>query len=380
MIVKKPRLAVLIDWFDPAYKAGGPVRSISNFVSNLKQSFEIFVLTSNADLNGPLLLNKTNEWVEHPSGGFQVCYLTHEKQSVKNISSILREISPDFVYLNSMFSIRFSLVPLYLKWAGKISAKYILAPRGMLKDSALSFKPMKKKLFIWLFQKSGWHKLVRFQATDPIEHCDILARFGAVQVIELSNFPGLVASEHLTIEKNSKELQLLFVGRIHPIKNLHLLLQSLQSVRGKIKLSIVGVMESQEYWDQCKELISELPKEIEIKYLGDLPPEALKKVYQEHQVFVLPTQGENFGHAIFDAFAYGRPVLISDQTPWKNLESQKAGWDLGLADLNKYSEKIQEMLEWTDEVYQEWSEGAHRLALDFVNNSDLVKSYHKLFQ
>ena len=38
-------------------------------------------------------------------------------------------------------------------------------------------------------------------------------------------------------------------------------------------------------------------------------------------VFLLPTGGENFGHAIFEALSCGVPVLISDQTPWRGLEA-----------------------------------------------------------
>ena len=35
--------------------------------------------------------------------------------------------------------------------------------------------------------------------------------------------------------------------------------------------------------------------------------------------FLLPTGGENFGHAIFEALSCGVPALISDRTPWRDL-------------------------------------------------------------
>jgi glycosyltransferase involved in cell wall biosynthesis len=346
----------------------------------LKYAYDIFVLTSNTDLDGPLAIEKTNEWIAHPAGGFKVCYLTKENQGYRHIYANIKKLAPDFVYLNSMFSVRFALLPLFIKMVYNLDATFILAPRGMLKSSALAFKSLKKQVFLFFFRLFRWHKMVRFQATDPIEYRDIVSIFGSVNILELTNFPGFVAKDLNHLQKKEGELSLLFVGRIHPIKNLHLLLKSLQTVKGKIILNIVGVMENQEYWDQCKLLIHQLAASIEVKYLGDLEPEPLNKIYQSNQVFVLPTQGENFGHAIFDAFANGKPVLISDQTPWKGLESKKAGWDLGLSDFNHYSEKIQVMLEWPNEIYQEWSNNAHQLALDFVNNSDLVNSYNKLFQ
>lgn len=377
---EKKKILILIDWFDPAYKAGGPVRSILNFVHQLKGLYDIHVLTSDADLDGPLEQIKKNDWHEHASGGFKVCYLDKVHQKLGNIHSHINEINPDAVYLNSMFSLRFTLAPLFYKWLGKIKSSVIIAPRGMLKSSALSYKPFKKKLFLTLFKLLGWHKLIRFQATDPIEYRDILLKFGKVDVLEVSNFPGIVTSNHVSLLKEKNALRLLYVGRIHAIKSLDFLLQSLIAVKGNIQLSIFGVLEDEAYWQQCKVLINRLPSNIVVEYLGDVAPHHLQKIYQEHHVFALPTKGENFGHAIFDAFAHGLPVLISDQTPWCNLETIKAGWDLPLNDVQAFTDKMNEVVAWSDETYQEWKKGAHQLALKFVQDSNLIHSYQKLFQ
>lgn len=58
---------LVIDWFDPAYKAGGPIRSAVNFVRQLKDEFEIFVLTSDRDLNDIKPMNSivVDKWVEY---------------------------------------------------------------------------------------------------------------------------------------------------------------------------------------------------------------------------------------------------------------------------------------------------------------------------
>jgi glycosyltransferase involved in cell wall biosynthesis len=59
-----------------------------------------------------------------------------------------------------------------------------------------------------------------------------------------------------------------------------------------------------------------------------------------YDLFLLPTRGENFGHAIFDALEVGLPVLISDQTPWRDLERIGAGWSLPLADPDRFAATI----------------------------------------
>jgi glycosyltransferase involved in cell wall biosynthesis len=347
MSADKQKLLVLIDWFDPAYKAGGPVRSIYNLVQHLQDVYHIYVLTSNRDLNGSLDVSKTDQWINHPAGAFQVCYITRTSYSA--FAKQIKSIQPDFVYLNSMFSLSFSLMPIYWKWRHPSSkVQLVLAPRGMLKSSAIAFKPFKKKMFLFLFKFLGFPKLIRFQATDSIEYRDIKAEFGNVDRLEVSNFAGKVPDTLPLLFKDSGIINLLFVGRIHPIKNLDVVLDALQKVNGEVQLTIVGVLEDKYYWSQCCSLISKLPASINVNFLGDLPPTALEEQYNQHHAFVLPTKGENFGHAIFDAFAFGLPAIISNQTPWRNLEEKKAGWDIDLKTPDLFTQKIQELINSTD--------------------------------
>jgi glycosyltransferase involved in cell wall biosynthesis len=80
-----------------------------------------------------------------------------------------------------------------------------------------------------------------------------------------------------------------------------------------------------------------------VTYMGAVPPWQVPQLIQRYQFFVLPTQGENFGHAIFDALASSVPVIISTHTPWKNIESSKAGWyvDIGSKDsLNQIFDRL----------------------------------------
>ena len=58
-------------------------------------------------------------------------------------------------------------------------------------------------------------------------------------------------------------------------------------------------------------------------------------------MFFLPTRGENYGHVIFEALAAGVPVLISDQTPWRDLEQEAVGYMRPLNDENAFVEVIE---------------------------------------
>ena len=51
----KPKVLVFIDWFYPAYKAGGPIRSVSGMVKQLSNDFEFYLVTSNQDLGEEII-------------------------------------------------------------------------------------------------------------------------------------------------------------------------------------------------------------------------------------------------------------------------------------------------------------------------------------
>ena len=82
-----------------------------------------------------------------------------------NTPRLIRQGESNVFYLNSMFSVPFTIYPLLLHWLGWIGGRMVLAPRGMLKPSALQFKPAKKKLFLLLFRLLGWHKGLVFHAS-----------------------------------------------------------------------------------------------------------------------------------------------------------------------------------------------------------------------
>lgn len=375
------RLLLLSDWFDPAYKAGGPIRSAVNFVKQMKDDYEIFILTSDRDLNDmkPLSTITTDVWINYIPG-VQVFYASIQNLGLNNIKAHVNTLKPDFIYLNSMFSKKFTIYPLWLKRSNRISSGIILAPRGMLKSSALDFKKRKKKIFLSLLKWMRIPQLVTFHATDEREKSDIINQFGKDTRVEtISNFPASQDELSLPREKKIGALDILFVGRIHPIKGLDILLNAVKQSTQKIRLTIIGNPEDIGYLHLCKKLVNELPANVQATFKNEVPHHAIDQLLRDHHIFCLPTKGENFGHAIFESLAAGRPVLISDQTPWKNLNKYKAGWDLSLHDPDKFSEVIEQCSSMNAEELNEWCKGAWQFCNRYLQASDIKKQYLKLF-
>ena len=100
-----------------------------------------------------------------------------------------------------------------------------------------------------------------------------------------------------------------------------------------------------------------LPEKIKVSWHCDLTPVEVLQMIQKVHLFVLPSKGESFGHSIFEALSVGCPVLISDQTPWRNLLTCKAGADIPLAD-NLFLEAINTFVNLEDSRWQEFRRGA----------------------
>src|ERR1700752_1004775 len=124
----KKNILVLTDWYLPAYKAGGPVKSLAALAYHLKDDYNFYILTTNKDAFSKTALPvKSDEWVTLTNGE-KVYYMSDEKIALSKLADIIKDLNYDFVYLNSFFSKYFSIYPLLLKKQGKIKKPVVLAP------------------------------------------------------------------------------------------------------------------------------------------------------------------------------------------------------------------------------------------------------------
>lgn len=382
--MKKKKLLILTDWFAPAYKAGGPVQSCVNLATFLQDDYKIYVLTTDRDFGAlsPFPDITSNTWLQW--GKYvRVKYLSPELCTYQNVKATLREVNPEFVYLNSMFSQVFTIYPLLLKWQNVTNAKLILAPRGMLQSGAIAFKKFKKKLFLLLLKTLKIQDEIHFHATDAQEKQDILHHLSPSpdNITVIGNIPSFKEEPCSPAIKNSKCLELIFISRIALKKNLLFLLELLDKVHSNINLNlvIIGPIEDQKYWIKCKEQLEVLSKKVKVVFKDALPHDQIFGHLCDAHFFILPTRGENFGHAIFEALAAGRPVIISDQTPWRYLQEQQVGWDIALTEPEKFVAAIERAAKMDQREYDEWSRSAYLYAKNYVEQSNLKEKYLALF-
>lgn len=378
-LIKK--LLIFSEWYEPGYKAGGPIRSIVNMVASLKDSIDIFIVTTNQDFDDPepYPLIIANIWITL-NERINVYYFSKGKLTYQTLKTIIGEIKPDTVYINSMWSLKFTIFPLMImKNGGK--SKIVLSPRGMLNDSAIQFKKSKKILAIFAYQKIGMIDKVIFHATDANEKKTISKYFKNNTTIEISNFPSKVQRCSVSLVKNTSTLTLVFISRICKTKNLKFILEILSKANTQCNysLNIYGPIEDEEYFNQCFIIAKSLSDNIKVNYCGVLPNELVVSEVQKHHFFILPTLGENFGHAIYESFAVGRPVIISDQTPWRDLQKNKVGFDISLSDPSTFVSAIEHAANMDQKEYDEWCVASLTYAKEFSKKSNLKEKYLELF-
>ena len=379
--MEKKKILVLVDWFAPGYKAGGPIQSCVNFAFAMKKEFDVHVLTTDTDHGEtkPYEGIPTGRWTRDLDPDIKVLYLPKTGLTRNHLKEQIDAVDADYIYLNHLFSPLFVVYPLWLKYSGKLKGEVVVCPRGALYDSALAVKTYKKTPFLKIFRWMGLHKRVLFHATNEREKQAILQYFPGSRVRIADNLPNMNQGPFQTCPKEPGTVRCIFIARIVPIKNLLFLLKALEGVRARVELTVIGPAEDRTYWAECSKAIEALPAHIKVDYRGPKRNDELMSILREHHLFVLPTTGENFGHSIFEALLAGRPVLISDQTPWLGLAEKRAGWDLPLADTGGFTRVIEDVAAWDAARFEEWARAAWSFAHTFINNPELPGQYIKLF-
>ncbi len=379
----RPTVLIFIDWFTPGYKAGGPVRSMVNMTEQLADEIDFFVVTRNNEYgeSAPYSFLEYNQWVEINSN-INVLYTTPNNQNITNWKKVIDDINPNYIYINGIYSLKFSLFPLLVAKKQK-KRKVIVSPRGMLAPSAINIKGYKKKLFLKINTFLNTYKNAFWHATNDIEAEQItdILKVDKDKITVAPNLPRKTENNFKTDEKVSGTLNICSFARIAPEKNTLYAIKSLNSVNKKqsVTLDLYGDIYNQDYWTECKNEFDLLPKNITVNYKGTVHPDEVFQKISDYHLLYLPSQGENFGHIILETFMAGRPVLISDRTPWRNLTELQIGWDISLDKIEKFGKVIDILAEMNQEEFDNICKNAFVYGEKLSKDEELLIIYQKLF-
>ena len=202
--------------------------------------------------------------------------------------------------------------------------KLIISPHGALSQWAFKRSWHKKILFWTFFQKYTLNKATIFHATSFEEYSDI-RRHGFKQPVFI--IPIGIDLKLIPETKVEKKQQVLFLARIHPVKGLETLIHAWKILGTKTnswELKIVGPLDN--YYAKKMKALSQKLELKNVVFSGPLYGVDKFHAYMESQLYVLPTNSENFGLTVLESLACSTPVIVTKAAPWSDLETYNAGW------------------------------------------------------
>ena len=156
-----------------------------------------------------------------------------------------------------------------------------------------------------------------------------------VDLPDLAKTPGRQVLESKFRELKGKRW-LVFMSRLHPKKGVDVLLrawrtqqrttgqQDNRTTRGPVLVlagsDLIG------YRKDIERMIKELGLEDSVVITGEVAGEEKDCLLANADVVVLPSYSENFGIVVAEAMSWGRPVIASTGTPWREVADVGAGW------------------------------------------------------
>lgn len=311
------KVLVLCEQYVPAFKGGGSIRTLEAMVEAVPPGIEVAVLTNDKDLGSPnRLLVERNQWTVR--NNISVYYVSIDKPWKWGRSWLAaRRWHPDVIYMNSFFSLKFSILAQILAqihwWRGSLM---VIAPGGEMNIGALALKANKKRLFLQLYKLLKLSDKLIWHASSQDEVTSIRSVFDAKSIIVRENETLLPVKADPPALAGGKVLRAVFLSRISPIKGLDVVLRALKRTSQPVILDIYGPDEDAVYAAKCRLIAQEMPAGVSVEFCGTVGADNVRRVLSKYELFLAPTDGENFGHTIAEALSVSCPVMCTPYTPW----------------------------------------------------------------
>lgn len=242
---------------------------------------------------------------------WRVVALRRPLQFLRRVTRRLKDV--DVLHVHGVFGWHVLLSV----WAARAAGvPHVVTVHGHLHEDALRERWIAKRLYLATAGPMILGRASVVVATTPVER-DIIRRFAAGARIE-EVMPGLevpaepvsgAAVEH----PPDRPLRLLYLGRLHPHKGLHLVVQALGAAcrEGLDAMLTVAGTGRPRYQRSVAALAARLGLTDHVRFVGHVGAETRAAMFRETDVFLLPSRSENFGFAPAEAMAAGIPVVLS---------------------------------------------------------------------
>lgn len=317
-------------YFAPAFRYGGPPRSILGLCQGLRDAgVEVEVLTTTANGDAELPPDVTRL---HCYDGLNVRYFPRVfPRRTFGVAGLASEVERaladvDVVHLHGLWN-----VPV---WIGARSAwrrgiPFVVSPRGMLDRGSFAHHRVRKELCYWTWEKRYLQSAACLHATSISEENEIRRRSLAPPVFCLPN--GVFAPAPATLPSFRARAGIAsdvpivsYLGRLHPTKRLDLLFGAMNKIwegEPSCRLVVAGAPDGLDPGS----IIRDFGPSSRVHFAGVLDDEDKWALLADTDVLVLCSDSESFGMSVVEALAVGTPAVATRTCPWEDLEREGCG-------------------------------------------------------
>ncbi len=296
------------------------------------------------------------------------------------IKSLQSSRQANVVHLNSIYAPTSFIIGMALMCFRR-SKPIVWSVRGELSQEAQVYRGGIKKIMKGVL-RLFLHKHVHFHATSDLEKEYVKQCFGLdIPIIQIPNLLELPELEH-----QKKRTTLLYLGRIHPIKALDILLKALKlsvTFQGTDYKLIIAGEGDLAYTLHLSALALELGISDKVEFIGKIDGKAKQQLLAAAKALILPSYSENFGNVVVEALAQKTPVIASKGTPWAILEEKKAGFWVENT-VTSLAAAIDKLSNLDQEEYKQLCQNAYNLVqTTFEINSNIdrwIRAYQQVLQ
>ena len=219
---------------------------------------------------------------------------------------------------------------MWIQWAAarqafRLNKPFVITPHGMLEAWIWQRQPgyqrLKKSLYWNAIAYPAFHRAARVHALTAREAATLQTYFPAHTPVVIPHGIDLQSVDRSLAEVSPAQAGeapfFLFVGRLHPVKGIHLLIRAFARLKGKdFCLKIAGPIQAREqaYAESLRRLVSELGLEQRVIFTGVVQGSEKWRLYQDAWAFCLPSQSEVIGLVNLEAASAGTPVITTFET------------------------------------------------------------------
>lgn len=319
-------------YFAPAFVYGGPPRSIHGLCRALAAcgvDVEAFTTDANGDTALPPEVTRARAYDGVPVRYFPRTWPA-EPIGSHALASALREAAPraDLLHVHGLWN---RVVWAAAREARRAGVPYVLSPRGMLEDAALAHRPWRKRVAWTLIEQRTIDDAALLHAASQREYDTLRALRPSADVVLVPNGVDALpvpasGNRRAALGVDPAAPLIVFMGRLHPIKRLDLLVTAFARVRRTHRRAQLVVAGPDEKGLRASLEARAGDAASAIVWLGAVDAVCKQMLLAEAAALALCSDSESFGLAVAEAMAAGVPVVVTKTCPWPDVERHRAGY------------------------------------------------------